>query len=74
MVSEGHSCAEGSGFEYQHGILDGHFFTHFCCKNCNVCLKRRKRGRDDPFLKKITPWCSFAEGDEGLHMPNQQSN
>ena len=26
------------------------FFTHICCKNCNVCLKRRKW--DGPFLNK----------------------
>ena len=24
------------------GILDGHFFTYICFKNCNVCLKRLK--------------------------------
>ena len=29
------------------------FFTFVCCKNCSVCLKRRKRGRGWPFLKKI---------------------
>ena len=32
----------GRGFEYRHGILDGHFFTYICCRNCNVCLKRPK--------------------------------
>ena len=26
-------------------ILDGHIFTFFCCKNCNVCLERKKRPR-----------------------------
>ena len=38
----GDSCCEGHGFESQHWMLDGHFFTYICCKNCNVCFKRRK--------------------------------
>ena len=43
--------SEGSGFIFWHCILDEHFFTYFCCKNCIVCLKRpkkRKRGRGWP--------------------------
>ena len=36
------SHSEGRGFESRHRILDGHFFTYICCKNCNVCLKRPK--------------------------------
>ena len=36
----GDSCPEGHGFESQHRIPDGHFSHIFCCKNCNVCLKR----------------------------------
>ena len=36
------SRSEGRGFESRHRILDGHFFTCICCKNCNVCLKRPK--------------------------------
>ena len=37
------SRSEGRGFESQYHTLDGHFFTHICCKNCNdVCLKRPK--------------------------------
>ena len=36
------SCLRGCGFESQRHILDGHFFTIFCCKNCIVCLKRPK--------------------------------
>ena len=36
------SRSEGRGFKSQHRILDGHFFTYICCKNCNVCLKRPK--------------------------------
>ena len=40
----------------RHRILDKHFITYICCKNCNVCLKRpknkRKRGRGWPIFKK----------------------
>ena len=36
------SRSKGSGFESQYRILDGHFFTYICCKNCNICLKRTK--------------------------------
>ena len=36
------SRSEGYGFESRHCILDGHFFTCICRKNCNVCLKRPK--------------------------------
>ena len=42
MVMGGDSCARGHGFESRYRILDGHFFTYNCCKNCNVCLKRLK--------------------------------
>ena len=60
MVLGGGSCPEGREFESQHRILDGHFFTYICCKNCNdVCLKRPKindeRVRDWPnFFKKMS--------------------
>ena len=52
------SFSKGHGFKSRHRILDGHFFTYICCKNCNdVCLKRPKindkRGRVWPnFFKK----------------------
>ena len=42
MVMGRDSHSEGHGFESRHHILDGHFFTYICCKNCNVCLKRPK--------------------------------
>ena len=50
------SHTEGRGFESRHHILDGHFFTYFCCKNCNdVCLKRPKINEKEagvgPFFK-----------------------
>ena len=41
VVMGGDSCSKGREFESQHCILDGHFFTIICCKNCNVCLKRQ---------------------------------
>ena len=52
----GDSCSVGGGFESLHHILDRHFFTNICCKNCNVCLNRRKWTKKRPwmaqFLKK----------------------
>ena len=43
VVMGGDSLSEGHGFESQHHILDGHFFTLICCKICNdVCLERPK--------------------------------
>ena len=54
----GDSRSEGRGFESRHCILDGHFFTYICCKNCNVCLKRPKINEKRPglahFLKEKT--------------------
>ena len=50
------SHTEGCGFESRHHILDGHFSTCICCKNCNdVCLKRPKINEKEagvgPFFK-----------------------
>ena len=42
VVMGGGSRSKGRGFESRRRILDGHFFTFICCKNCNVCLKRPK--------------------------------
>ena len=42
VIMGDNSCREGRGFETQHLILDGHFYTLICCKNCNLCLKRPK--------------------------------
>ena len=33
VVMGGDSCPEGRGFEFQHCILAGHFFTYICSKN-----------------------------------------
>ena len=58
MVMGRGSRSEGYGFESRHCILDGHFFTCICRKNCNVCLKRPKINEKEAvvgpfFLKKI---------------------
>ena len=44
VVIRGDPCSEGHGFESQHRILDGHFFTdtYLLQRDYNVCLKRRK--------------------------------
>ena len=56
MVMGVDSRSKGRGFESQRRILDGHFFTLICCKNCIVCLKKtenkQKRGRGWPNKKK----------------------
>ena len=53
-VMGGDSCSKGRDFESRRHILDGHFFTFICSKNCNVCLKL-KRGRGWPnFIEKNT--------------------
>ena len=57
MVMGRDSRSEGRRFESRHQILDGHFFTYICCKNCNdVCLKRpkinEKEARVGPFFFK----------------------
>ena len=59
------SCSRGSEFEYQ--ILDGHFCTLFCFKNCFVCFRRPKinekeahfkKGRDNLYKQIGYTWCS----------------
>ena len=65
MVMGRDSPSEGRGFKSRHCILDGHFFTYICCKNCNVCLKRPKINEKEagvgPFFKK-TGVFSFYDG------------
>ena len=39
MVMGDDSCSKGRGFESWRCILEGHFFTLICYKNCIVCLK-----------------------------------
>ena len=56
MVTDEGSCL--TGFESRRRILDGHFFTLICCKNCIVCLKRPKINEKEsgvgPFFLKKT--------------------
>ena len=58
MVKGRDSRSDGRGFKSRHHILDGHFSTYICCKNCNdVCLKRPKINEKEAgvgpfFLKK----------------------
>ena len=51
------SSSNGRGFESRWCILDGHFFTMICCKNCINCLKKtenkRKRGEVGPFKRQL---------------------
>ena len=57
MVMGDNSCTKGCGFKSQCCILDGHFSTLICCKNCNVCLKRPKINEKEaevgPFKKRL---------------------
>ena len=40
VVMGGDSCSKGHEFKSQYRILDGHFFTFICRKNCNVCNEK----------------------------------
>ena len=53
MVMGVDSRSKGRGFESQRRILDGHFFTLICCKNCIVCLKRPKINKKRPGLAQF---------------------
>ena len=53
MVMGRDSCSKGREFQSLHHILDGHFFTFICCKNCNVCLKRQKEMKKRPGLAHL---------------------
>ena len=46
-------CLIGCGFESRCRILDGHFFTLICCKNCIVSLKRPKINEKRPGLAHL---------------------
>ena len=47
VVMWGDSCSEGCEFESQHHILNGHFFTFICCKNCYVVWKDENKWKRD---------------------------
>ena len=56
VVIIGHSCSEGRRFEFQHRLLDGHFFSLICSKICDVCFVEKtkinnKEALDGPFKK-----------------------
>ena len=59
VVMGGDSCSKGHEFESLRQILDGHYFTLICCKNCIVWLKRPKITEKEagvgPFFKKNDP-------------------
>ena len=54
MVMGGDSRSEGLGFESRHRILDGHFLTYICCKNCwlEKTENKQKRGLGILIIKK----------------------
>ena len=56
VVIGGDLCPEGRGFKSQRRILDGHFFTHICCINCNVCSEKTKimKNRSDVLVKCLS--------------------
>ena len=60
MVMGRGSRSKGCRFESRHGILDGHFFTYYCCKNCNVCLNKRKKVRGGPIILKVSLFNLFV--------------
>ena len=50
-----------SWFESWQRILDGHFFTFICCKNCNVFGKAKineKEAGVGPFKKTVVTYTS----------------
>ena len=47
VVKGGDSSSEGCGFESQHHILDGHFFTYICCKILK-CLFEKTKNKKEP--------------------------
>ena len=54
LVLDGDSCSESRGFKSHLCILDGHF-SHVCCKNCNVFLKRQRKTKKRPEMTYLTP-------------------
>ena len=43
MVIGDNSCLKGRGFESQRCILDGHFFTLFCCVKLYCLFEKTKK-------------------------------
>ena len=64
MVMGRYSRSKGRGFESRYRILDGHFFTNICCKNCDdVCLKRPKINKKEA---GVSPFFNKKKTKEGL--------
>ena len=54
VVMWGDSISEGRGFESQHCIIDGHFFTYIVVKMFVWKDENKQiRGRDGPFKKQV---------------------
>ena len=51
VVMWGDSISEGRGFESQHCIIDGHFFTYIVVKM--FVWKDKKEAGDGPFKKQV---------------------
>ena len=50
--SSGYGICEGYGFESQHHILDGQFFSFICWKNClKKTENKQKEAGDGQFIK-----------------------
>ena len=71
-----HSQSEGRGFESQHHILEGHFFTLICCEIVSMFVwKRQKLNEKEveycPFFKKIVIPSFYSIVSRGifLHSP-----
>ena len=73
MVMGRDSRSEGRGFESRHRVLDGHFSTHSCCKNCkDVCLKKtenkmKKRPGVGLFKKRINSLIAALSGKKYIN-------
>ena len=62
VVMGGDSYSEGRGFESRHHILDRHFFTFICSKNCNSLFEKTKINKKGPgmahfFKKQVMVFC-----------------
>ena len=60
----GDSCSNGHEFESRHRILDGHFFTFICCKNCYPFEKTKMNEKDAGV-------CPLKNNVETLYKNNQ---
>ena len=69
MVKGDDSCLKGRGFKSLCHILDGHFFTLFCCKKCLLekTENKQKEARVGPFLsrKRQTSTAAKVNGQNG---------